>query len=75
MSRESVLVSSEWVASNLNNIVLIEVDEDTAAYEQAHIEGAIRLHWRDELQEKIGRDIISKENFEILLSKIGRAHV
>ena len=47
MSRESVLVSSEWVASNLNNIVLIEVDEDTAAYEQAHIEGAIRLHWRD----------------------------
>ena len=61
MSRESVLVSSEWVASNLNNIVLIEVDEDTAAYEQAHIEGAIRLHWRDELQEKIGRDIISKD--------------
>lgn len=71
MSRESVLVSSEWVASNLNNIVLIEVDEDTAAYEQAHIEGAIRLHWRDELQEKIGRDIISKENFEILLSSKG----
>ena len=73
MSREKSLVNAEWVAHNLNNpsVVLVEVDEDTSLYEQGHIEGAITFHWRDDLQDGLIRDLISKEKFEVLLSKCG----
>jgi thiosulfate/3-mercaptopyruvate sulfurtransferase len=73
MSREKSLVSADWVAQNLNNpaVVLVEVDEDTSLYEQGHIEGAITFHWRDDLQDGLIRDLISKEKFESLLSKSG----
>lgn len=73
MSRETSLVSADWVAQNLNNpaVVIVEVDEDTALYEQGHIEGAISFHWRNDLQDGLIRDLISKEKFEALLSKSG----
>lgn len=73
MSREKSLVSAEWVSQNLNNpaVLLVEVDEDTSLYEQGHIEGAITFHWRDDLQDGLIRDLISKEKFEALLSKSG----
>ena len=73
MSRQNSLVSADWVAQNLNNpnVVLVEVDEDTALYEQGHIDGAITFHWRDDLQDGLIRDLISKEKFEALLSKSG----
>ena len=47
MSRENVLVSAQWVEDNLNTdgIVIIEVDEDTTAYDKGHIPGAIKLDW------------------------------
>ena len=73
MSRETSLVSAEWVGQNLNNpaVVIVEVDEDTSLYAQGHIEGAITFHWRDDLQDGLIRDLISKEKFEALLSKSG----
>jgi len=73
MSRESVLVSADWVAANINNVdvAIIEVDEDTALYAQGHIENAITFNWREDLQDGLRRDIISKEGFETLLSKSG----
>ena len=76
MSRETSLVSADWVAQNLNNpaVVLVEVDEDTSLYEQGHLEGAITFHWRDDLQDGLIRDLISKEKFEALLSKSGIAN-
>jgi len=76
MSREKSLVSADWVAQNLNNpaVVIVEVDEDTSLYEQGHIEGAITFHWRDDLQDGLIRDLISKEKFEALLSKSGIAN-
>jgi len=76
MSRESALVTTEWVTENLNNpkVVFVEVDEDTTLYEQGHIEGAITFHWRDDLQDGLVRDLISKEKFEALLSKNGIAN-
>jgi thiosulfate/3-mercaptopyruvate sulfurtransferase len=40
-------------------------------YDQGHIENAIRFHWRDDLQDGVIRDLISKEKFEALLSKSG----
>ena len=73
MSRETALVTADWVAENLNNpaVVIVEVDEDTALYSQGHIENALTFNWREDLQDGLRRDIISKEGFEALLSKSG----
>ena len=73
MSRDTSLVSGDWVVENINNpkVVIVEVDEDTTLYEQGHIENAITFHWRDDLQDGLIRDLISKEKFEALLSKSG----
>ncbi len=76
MSRATSLVSVDWVQENLSNphVVFVEVDEDTTLYEKGHIQGAITLHWRDDLQDGLIRDLISKEKFEALLSKSGIAN-
>jgi thiosulfate/3-mercaptopyruvate sulfurtransferase len=76
MSRETALVTADWVAENINNphVAIVEVDEDTALYAQGHIENAITFNWREDLQDGLRRDIISKEGFEALLSKSGIAN-
>ena len=76
MSRATSLVSVDWVQENLSNphVVFVEVDEDTTLYEKGHIQSAITLHWRDDLQDGLIRDLISKEKFEALLSKSGIAN-
>jgi thiosulfate/3-mercaptopyruvate sulfurtransferase len=73
MSRATSLVSTDWVLENLTNknVVFVEVDEDTTLYEKGHIDGAITFHWREDLQDGLIRDLISKEKFEALLSKYG----
>ena len=73
MTRKTSLVSADWVAENINNksVAIIEVDEDTTLYDIGHIENAIRFHWRDDLQDGLIRDLISKDKFEALLSKFG----
>ncbi|NDA95675.1 MAG: sulfurtransferase, partial [Actinobacteria bacterium] len=60
MSRETALVTTDWVIENLKNphVVFVEVDEDTTLYEQGHIEGAITFHWRDDLQDGLVRDLV-----------------
>ena len=67
------LVSTAWVADQLDtgNIKLVEVDEDTDAYERGHIAGAHSLHWRNELQDAIIRDAVSSEKFAELMSRKG----
>jgi thiosulfate/3-mercaptopyruvate sulfurtransferase len=73
MSRSEVLVSTDWAEQNLNTdgVVFVEVDEDTAAYDKGHIAGAVKLDWRDDLQDGTRRDFVSKEQFEKLLSERG----
>jgi thiosulfate/3-mercaptopyruvate sulfurtransferase len=73
MSRESSLVTAEWVEQNLgaDGIVLVEVDEDTSSYDKGHIRGAIKLDWTTDLQDQVRRDFVSKEQFEALLSAKG----
>ena len=73
MTRESSLVSAQWVEDNLDNpdIVLVEVDEDTTAYDKGHIKGAIKLDWTTDLQDQVRRDFVNKEQFEALLSSRG----
>ncbi|WP_190820308.1 sulfurtransferase [Saccharopolyspora pogona] len=73
MSRAEVLVSTEWAEQNLNTagVVFAEVDEDTTAYDGGHIQGAIKLDWKNELQDHVRRDFVNREGFEKLLSAKG----
>ncbi len=73
MSRENSLVTAQWVEDNLDTagIVVIEVDEDTTAYDKGHIQGAIKLDWTTDLQDQVRRDFVNKAQFEALLSERG----
>src|SRR5712675_1725468 len=57
-----VLVTTDWVAQNLNapNTRLVEVDVDTTGYDQGHIPGAVGWNWQTQLQDNIRRDLIER---------------
>ena len=73
MARTDVLVDADWVEAHLDDpkVVLVEVDEDTAAYDKNHIRGAVRIDWKHDLQDPVRRDFVNKEQFEELLSREG----
>jgi thiosulfate/3-mercaptopyruvate sulfurtransferase len=73
MSRNDVLVSADWAQEHIGapGIVFVEVDEDTSAYGKGHIEGAVKLDWKTDLQDPLRRDFVSREQFEQLLSERG----
>ncbi|MEV3965972.1 sulfurtransferase [Nocardia sp. NPDC050193] len=75
MARSDVLVSVDWAEENLKTpgVVFVEVDEDTTAYEGGHIEGAVRLDWKKDLQDPVRRDFVNQEQFSALLSERGIA--
>jgi thiosulfate/3-mercaptopyruvate sulfurtransferase len=68
-----VLVSSEWLAQHLGDpsIVVAEVDENPDLYDEGHIPGAIKLHWKEDLQDPVQRDVVDKATFEGLLAGRG----
>jgi thiosulfate/3-mercaptopyruvate sulfurtransferase len=69
----TALVTTEWALAHLDDakVVFIEVDEDTSIYETNHIRNAIRLDWREDLQDKVRRDFVNAEQFSELLSSRG----
>ena len=73
MAAEDVLVSTDWVAEHGKDpgVKLVEVDVDTNAYDEGHIEGAAAFNWTSQLQDQTRRDIISKSALEELLSQAG----
>jgi thiosulfate/3-mercaptopyruvate sulfurtransferase len=68
-----VLVTTDWVAHNLNapGQRLVEVDVDTTAYDKGHIPGAVGWNWQTQLQDPVRRDLIEKAELERLLSQSG----
>jgi thiosulfate/3-mercaptopyruvate sulfurtransferase len=73
MTRETTLVDADWVESHLDDpkVVLVEVDEDTTAYDKGHIKGAVKINWNTELQDQVRRDAVNREQFSALLSEKG----
>ena len=73
MSRSDVLVDADWAEAHLDDpsVVLVEVDEDTSAYDKGHIPGAVRIDWKADLQDSVRRDFVNKAQFEELLSSRG----
>lgn len=76
MARADVLVSADWAEENLNadKTVFVEVDEDTSAYDGGHIAGAVKIDWKDDLQDHVKRDFIDADGFSKLLSAKGIAN-
>jgi thiosulfate/3-mercaptopyruvate sulfurtransferase len=68
-----VLVDTEWLDEHRGdeNVRVIEVDEDTTAYEKGHIRGAVSWNWSTDLHTKVGRDYLDQAGFSDLLSKAG----
>ena len=72
-NRTEALVDADWVEAHLDDpaVVLVEVDEDTAAYDKNHLRGAVRIDWKKDLQDPVRRDFVDKAGFEALLSQRG----
>ena len=67
------IVSTDWVAEHLDadGVRLVEVDVDTAAYDQGHIPGAVGWNWTTQLNDTLTRDLLDKQQMEKLLGESG----
>ena len=68
-----VLVSTDWVASHLNDpkVRIVESNEDPLLYPSGHIPGAVEVDWTRDLNDPVRRDYLGKEGFQSLLRRIG----
>jgi thiosulfate/3-mercaptopyruvate sulfurtransferase len=73
MSAEEVLISTDRLAARLDDptIAIVEVDEDTSAYDTGHIHGAVSLDWQKELHALPRRDFVAAEQLAALLGGKG----
>ncbi len=71
--RDEVLVSTEWVAEHADDraYLLVEVDEDTAAYTGGHIRNALAWHWKDDLHDELRREFVDPQALGELLGRSG----
>jgi thiosulfate/3-mercaptopyruvate sulfurtransferase len=67
------LVETDWLADHIEdpNIRIIEVDEDTTAYEKGHIRNAVGWNWFDDLHAKPRREYVDQKGLSQVLQKAG----
>jgi thiosulfate/3-mercaptopyruvate sulfurtransferase len=73
-SHPEVLCETDWVVANIGNpkIRILEVDYDPEnAYRQGHLKGAHLVWWKRDINDPVRRDIISKQQFEALMGRVG----
>ena len=72
-AKPDVLVETDWLEEHVGDpsIRIVEVDEDTTAYEKGHIDGAVGWNWSTDLHAKVGRDYLSQGELSDLLSRAG----
>jgi thiosulfate/3-mercaptopyruvate sulfurtransferase len=68
-----VLVETDWVQEHLDDdsIRIVEVDENPALYDEAHIPGAIGFDWKKDLQDQVKRDFLGPAEFGELMGSRG----
>jgi thiosulfate/3-mercaptopyruvate sulfurtransferase len=71
-----VLVDTDWLDEHLGDdkVIVAEVDENPDLYDEGHIPGAIKLHWKLDLQDPVERDLVEKAEFERLMGDRGIAN-
>jgi thiosulfate/3-mercaptopyruvate sulfurtransferase len=72
-ANRDALIETDWLEEHLDDpgIRVIEVDEDTTAYEKGHIRGAVGWDWSSDLHTPVGRDYVGQERLADLLSVAG----
>jgi len=72
-AKPDALVETDWLEEHVRDpgIRVIEVDEDTEAYEKGHIDGAVGWNWTTDLHAKVGRDYLDQAELSELLSASG----
>jgi thiosulfate/3-mercaptopyruvate sulfurtransferase len=70
---KDVLVETQWVQDHLDDdsIRIVEVDENPALYQEAHIPGAIGFDWKMDLQDQVKRDFLGPKEFGELMGSRG----
>jgi thiosulfate/3-mercaptopyruvate sulfurtransferase len=67
-----VLVNTQWVQDNSENVRVAEVDYDSKSnYLLGHIPGAVLFDWKQDINDPVTRNVLSKEACENLLQKAG----
>jgi thiosulfate/3-mercaptopyruvate sulfurtransferase len=72
-AKPDALVETDWLEEHVKDpgIRVIEVDEDTEAYEKGHIQGAVGWNWATDLHAEVGRDYVDQAELSELLSAAG----
>jgi len=72
-AKPDVLVETDWLEEHLEdpNVRIIEVDEDTTAYEKGHIPNAVGWNWTTDLHAPVGRDYVDQDGLSKLLQQAG----
>jgi thiosulfate/3-mercaptopyruvate sulfurtransferase len=67
------LVTTEWLAANLDTggLVVVESDEDVLLYDTGHIPGAVKVDWHLELNDQVTRDYLDPVAFAQLCAAKG----
>ena len=67
------LVSTDWVAEHLDdpNLRIAESNEDPLLYPSGHVPGAAEVDWTRDLNNPLRRDYLDKNEFELLMKRIG----
>ncbi|MFN2543473.1 MAG: sulfurtransferase [Actinomycetota bacterium] len=68
-----VLVDTDWLAEHLDDpkVRIVEVDEDTTAYEKGHIPNSAAWNWSTDLHAETGRDYLDQAGLAKLLQRAG----
>ena len=67
------LVTTQWVSDHLSDpgVRLVESNEDYLLYDTGHIQGAVHIDWRADLQDQTVRDYVSPKQFADLCARHG----
>jgi thiosulfate/3-mercaptopyruvate sulfurtransferase len=73
IAMKGVLATTDEIAGRLGEtgLRILDVDEDTDAYARGHIDGALGIHWKNDLQDPLRRDFIGPDAFAALMDRLG----